>query len=88
MQGPPAAGKTYYGAQLAKHYNIPLITIESVIEMSKGIEGEFADEIREALESERNQMQEKEQERLDQQKEKAEKMGKVIVEEVVFPPVF
>ena len=42
--------KTFYGSKLAVHYNVPLITIESVIEMSKTIEGEFADEIREALE--------------------------------------
>ncbi len=43
--------------------------------MSKTVEGELADEIKEALEAQRTELAEKEQERLDLLKEKNEKLG-------------
>ena len=52
--------------------------------MSQTIEGDLAEEIKEAIENQRTEMAEKEQERLDLLKEKHEKLGHVIKEDVCF----
>ena len=51
--------------------------------MTNTLEGEFADEIKESLENQRAEMAEKEQERLDALKEKDEKLGIPINDDVI-----
>ena len=50
--------------------------------MVNGLEEELQNEIKDAIEAQRSEMAEKEQEKLNELKEKREKMGILIVEEV------
>ena len=56
--------------------------------MSNTVGEALAEEIASALQTQRDEMAEKEQERLDKLKEKDEKMGKVIVDEVLYTFIF
>lgn len=81
IQGPPASGKSYLGNLLARHFNIPLISISDVVNMVNGLEEELQNEIKDAVEAQRSEMAEKEQEKMNELKDKREKMGIAIVEE-------
>jgi adenylate kinase family enzyme len=84
IQGPPASGKSYLGNLLARHFNIPLISISDVVNMVNGLEEELQNEIKDAVEAQRSEMAEKEQEKMNELKDKREKMGIAIVEEVPY----
>lgn len=40
ITGPPAAGKSFYGKQLAEHYNVPHIHVAKLIEEVESWNGE------------------------------------------------
>jgi adenylate kinase family enzyme len=50
VTGPPASGKTHFGKQLAKQYNLPHIQVKEVIENGQSLQNELGEEIRDKIE--------------------------------------
>lgn len=66
--GPPAAGKSYFGKQLAEHYNVPHIHVKKMLEEIEHWNEEKETEIFRKREIKRKKQEEEERIRLEEQK--------------------
>ncbi len=64
MTGPPAVGKTHYGRQLAVYYNIPIINVKEVADLTKNLPGEEGEKVREYIEEKKQGIVDEENEKL------------------------
>lgn len=58
VNGPPASGKSHYGAKLSELYNLPHITISDIAKLAETLEGPLGDEIREYIQNKRTEIME------------------------------
>ncbi len=76
ITGPPAAGKTYYGQQLAEHYNVPHVHVKKLIEEIENWNSEKEDEIYKRRGEKKAKRQEEERIRLEEEVKKKEEERK------------
>jgi len=70
IAGPPASGKSFYGAQLAKHYNVPHIYLPKLIDEVLQWNDEKEKEIFKKREEKKKQLEEEEKQREEEEREK------------------
>ena len=58
ITGPPASGKSHYGALLAKHYNVPHVRVQDAVDLVQTLQGELGEEIRYKIEETKDAMME------------------------------
>jgi adenylate kinase len=56
ITGPPASGKSHYGARISQYYNIPHITVKDAAALLSTMKGEWADGVREQIEAKKDEI--------------------------------